>query len=144
MDDIKNNDDDDVLGEATFSTGGDFIDWNEPDNLYAVELVNLTKELKPSKFRNGELQEQLVWEFKPVRYTGTGCFKWWTSKSTHEKSKFPETCVALGVPLPTPDQPVIKKSAFIGRRCRALIVHVPSTKHPGSTFPRITQVFPLT
>jgi hypothetical protein len=46
--------------------------------------------------------------------------------------------------MPTPDQPAIKKSSLIGRRRRALIVHLPSTKHPGSTFPRITQLFPLT
>jgi hypothetical protein len=131
----------DVVGQATFGHG-EFIDWTQPDGVYPVELAALTTETSPNKFRDNELQTRLLWEFVPVGYTGPGTFRWWTSFSTHEKSKLPETCIALGAPIPTPEHPEIRRDQFLGRRCFALIEHKPSAKNPRVHFPRIVQLLP--
>jgi hypothetical protein len=133
-------DHDDELGEATFA--GSFVDFDKPDGLYPVELAKLDVEVTPNKFKGNELQRRLVWGFIPVGYTGEGVFRWWTSFSTNPKSKLPSTCLALGVPVPTQEQSGIRRSAFIGKRCLALIKHEPSTKNPQESFPRIKDLLP--
>jgi hypothetical protein len=132
--------DDELLGEATFA--GSFVDFNQPDGLYPVECVGLEVEVTPNRFKNNEPQRRLVWHFIPAGYTGEGTFRWWTSFSTSPKSKLPATCLALGVPMPTPEQSGIRRSAFIGRQCLALIKHERSTKNPQESFPRIKDLLP--
>src|SRR5262245_4270076 len=73
-----------VLGQATFGSGGG-IDWYRPDGIYPVDLVALTTQTSRNKFRDNELQTQLLWEFRPAGYDGPGTLRWWTSFSTHEK-----------------------------------------------------------
>jgi hypothetical protein len=133
---------DELLGEATFA--GSFVDFDQPDGLYPVELVQLDVEVTPNKFKNNELQRRLVWHFIPVGYTGEGTFRWWTSFSTSPKSKLPATCLALGVPVPTQEQSGIRRSTFIGKQCLALIKRERSTKNPAESFPRIKDLLPAT
>jgi hypothetical protein len=132
--------DDELLGEATFAT--EFVDFDKPDGLYPVRCVALEVETTPNKFKNNELQRRLVFHFVPEGYDGPGTFRWWTSFSTHPKSKLPGTCKALGVPVPTPGQSGIRRSAFIGKRCQAVIKHEASTKNPSESFPRIKDLLP--
>lgn len=133
----------DELGQASFA--GDFVpfDAEYTDGVHELVVKDLTTVTQPNKFKNNEPQTRLKWTFAPADYTGEGGLSLWTSMSTHKKANFPPVCVALGVEVPTPENPAIRKSMFIGKRCRGLLLNEPSTKDPGKKFLKIKQLLPL-
>jgi hypothetical protein len=130
----------DILGRA--KAAGTFIEWKGPAGMHPVRLEKLST-IEGSNYVTREPETRLVWEFVPIGYTGPGTLKLWSSFSTHEKSNFVALCRALEVPVPDANED-IRASAYVNRTCNALIEYQPSTKKPGTFFPRITRVFPAT
>jgi hypothetical protein len=131
--------DTDVLGAATAPQGGDgTFEGDLDEDTYEVVLKDLKTKTGPNKFKQGEIQTQLVWLFGIVGQEEKGELAWYTSFSLHEKSKLPPTIAALGKPALQEGEPV-KKSAYLGATCRADIEMKKSTKSDKS-FPRITKL----
>lgn len=132
----------DNLGTATF--GGDFVPFNGSyaDGVYPMVCRGVETVTQPNKWKNNEPQTRLRFHFVPDDYTGEGHLSYWTSMSMHEKSHFPKVCLALGVPVPTEANPSIRKSMFVGKTCRGLLLNEASTKKPGEKYLRIKQLLP--
>jgi hypothetical protein len=132
--------DNDVLGHTTQATGAPPLEWVGHDGVHRVELVNVTAVTQTFDAAKGP-KDRLQWEFVPVGYQGEGTLKFWTSFSTHERSKLPGVYAAFGLPVPAAGQPV-RAGVFLGRTCQALIKRTPSKKDPTKRYPTIIDLLP--
>jgi hypothetical protein len=133
--------DTDVLGAATAPSGGDgTFEGDLDDDTFDVVLKDLKTKRTPNPFKGGEMRDQLVWLFAIVGQEDKGELAFYTSFSLHEKSHLPKVIAALGAPTLNEGDP-IKKSAYLGKTCRADIEMVKSKKSD-KHFPRITKLKP--
>lgn len=132
---------DDVLGPATLPAGGDGTFEGEiEDETYPVVVIDIKTKRSPNPFKGGEMRDQLVWLFAIVGQLEKGELAVYTSFSLHEKSHLPKVIAALGCPELKEGDP-IKKSAYVGKTCRADIEMVKSKKSD-KKYPRITKLKP--
>lgn len=131
---------DDVVGVATTPQGSDStFEGDIADNLYGLTCVDLKFKRSPDKFNPGKLRDQIVWLFTVDGHEAKGNLAFYTSFSLHEKSKLPSTTAALG--HPAQDGQPIKKSEYVGKKCKGLIEAV-SRERDGQTkkYAKITKL----
>lgn len=130
--------DEDVLGSATAPAGGDGTFEGEYEGLADVTVADIKTKRTPNPFKGGELRDQLVWLFTIDGIEERGQLAIYTSFSLHEKSHLPGLIEKLGKPA-LHEGDAIKKSEYIGAKCRAFVEMVPAKK-TGKKYPRITKL----
>jgi hypothetical protein len=134
--------DDDNLAGASFNNGvystfeGELKNGTHPATIADGKYVE-----SPNPFKAGTVRKQIAWSLTVDGQEDKGTLVYYTSTSTHEKSKFVPFCEAAGVPLPTVENPNIKKSAFIGKKVSIYVKNETSKSNPSNPpRPRIKDV----
>lgn len=133
--------DDDVVGQVTSPKQADAIfNGDLPDGIFhPAVLVNVLPKSGPNPFKAGAIREQYAWIFK-IEGRDEGEVVFYTSRSLHEKSKFPKFCIAVGRPCPV-DGGNVKRSVFVGAKAN-LLTEMTKAKNSDRRYPKIVGVFP--
>lgn len=131
--------DDDVVGVTNKKEQAATFSGVLKDDLYPATVSGLKSVTGPNKFKPGEMREQAIWLFTIDGREAEGELAVYTSFSLHEKSTLPPVLEALNKGVPAAGEP-LRKSVYVGAKCRVMIENKPGKTDPSKKFPRITKV----
>lgn len=134
--------DDDVVGQVRAPQAADAVFTGDLTDgvFHPAVVVNVIAKSGPNPFKQGAIREQYAWIFKIEGQEDKGDVVYYTSRSLHEKSKFPKFCVAVGRPCPA-DGGNVKRSVFVGAKAN-LLTEMTKAKNSDRRYPKVTGVFP--